>query len=84
MSTLRDEDGNQLVRTRDGDLVPVIEPEPDQPPDYPPDQRCAEHTRFDYRALTCIDCWSEIKAGERPRRFLGLVYEPLESGGGER
>lgn len=79
MTVIRDEDGVEMIRTRDGDLVPVIEPVPDQIPPYGPDQPCEEHTDFGYRAATCIDCWSEIKAGERPRRHLGRIY-PAEGG----
>lgn len=74
MSELRDADGNRLIRTRDGDLIPIIEPEPDPLPDYPPEQPCEQHTTFGYFAATCRDCISEIKAGERPRRYLGRTW----------
>lgn len=74
MSTRRDEDGNELIRTPDGDLVPVIEPDPDPLPEYPPLQVCAEHTQAGHLAARCPACWSEILAGDRPRRFLGRVW----------
>jgi hypothetical protein len=78
MSELRDEDGNLLIRTPDGDLVPVIEPEPDALPNYPPLQPCAEHTTFGYIAASCPDCISEIKGGDRPKRYLGRVLPEMD------
>jgi hypothetical protein len=83
VSGLRDEDGNELRRDRDGDVIRVVEPDPDCTPAYEPDDRCAQHTHFDYLALTCVDCWSEIKAGERPRWHLGRIYPLAEMGASE-
>lgn len=73
MSDRYDEDGHLLIRQPDGDLVPVIEPEPRGPiPEYPPEQMCGEHgDLYGYRAARCPACWADVRAGDRLPRDLG-------------
>lgn len=75
MTRFRDSDGEMVERDRYGDLVPSTEPEP--LPSFSANRLCSEHAEpFGNRAATCAACWSEIKSGDRPRRYLGRVYEP--------
>lgn len=74
-----DIDGVAYRRDRDGSLVPDLPPVVDAPPSYPEGTPCEEHGRYyGTAAATCFVCWSEAKAGERPRAFVGRVY--LEAG----
>ena len=71
---IRDDDGVAYERGRDGELVRVDVQEP--LPQFHPHRLCSEHGEpFGYRAATCAACWSEINAGERPRAFLGRVWQ---------
>lgn len=78
MTRLFDADGDEVERTRDGDLRAVAVPLPA----FDPERPCDDHGDLGiaHRADRCIACWSEIKAGDRPRTFLGRRFpaEPAE------
>lgn len=74
MSRIIDTDGTPLRRTRDGDLVPDRAAN-DPTPTYADTDVCGEHGHYGFTAARCPACWSEIKGGDRPRRYLGRIYD---------
>jgi hypothetical protein len=74
-SRIVDADGVVYIRDRDGSMVPDLPPVEDLVPSHPEGTRCAEHWRtYGTAAAHCYVCWSEAKAGNRPRAFVGRVY----------
>jgi len=75
-SRIVDADGVEYFRDKDGSLLPILPPAPeDLPPSYPPGTPCEQHSRlYGTLAASCRVCWSEALAGERPRSMVGRVY----------
>lgn len=65
-------DGQPHERDRAGDLVPVVDDAQPQLGALDPNTPCPEH-QWPHRG-SCPSCWAEIKAGDRPRSWLGRDY----------
>jgi hypothetical protein len=50
-------------------------------PKIPPKRRepCEDHPENDAGADNCTQCWADIKAGQKPHKYLGKKYENQET-----